>query len=158
MPSVASSRAYDTARSIFRTAIALGAGAFILEIARSEIAYTDQRPAEYVSVILGAALREGFRGPLFIQGDHFQINHKKFAVDPVTEVNAVKALVKFLLLDRESMPLSDLRRLADTASILRDAAAQLGVECLPALSTAVDELVAQGLARLADGWVYDATP
>src|SRR5688572_2296599 len=37
---------YDTARSIFRTAIRMKAGAFICEIARSEIAYTDQRPAE----------------------------------------------------------------------------------------------------------------
>src|SRR5947208_15573105 len=36
--------AYDTARAIFRTAIKKKAGAFILEIARSEIAYTDQRP------------------------------------------------------------------------------------------------------------------
>src|SRR5688572_281497 len=34
--------AYLTARSIFRTAIKLDAGALILEIARSEIAYTDQ--------------------------------------------------------------------------------------------------------------------
>ena len=84
---------YDTARAIFRTAIAQNAGAFILEIARSEIAYTDQRPAEYVAVMIGAALREGFRGPLFIQGDHFQVNHKKYANDPVTEVNAVKALI-----------------------------------------------------------------
>ena len=73
--------AYDTARAIFRTAIALEAGAFILEIARSEIAYTDQRPAEYVAVMLAAALREGFRGPVFIQGDHFQINAKKFAAE-----------------------------------------------------------------------------
>jgi len=84
---------YDIARSIFRTAIKMDAGAFIFEIARSEIAYTDQRPAEYVAVILAAALREGFRGPVFIQGDHFQVNHKKFAVDPKTEVDAVKALV-----------------------------------------------------------------
>jgi hypothetical protein len=74
--------AYDAARALFRTAIAIEAGAFILEIARSEIAYTGQRPHEYVSVILAAALREGFRGPVFIQGDHFQINHKKYAVDP----------------------------------------------------------------------------
>jgi fructose/tagatose bisphosphate aldolase len=83
---------YDTARSIFRTAIKLDAGAFILEIARSEIAYTEQRPAEYVTVMLAAALREGFRGPVFIQGDHFQVNSKKFAVDPETEVAAVKQL------------------------------------------------------------------
>ena len=83
---------YDTARSIFRTAIRLDAGAFILEIARSEIAYTDQRPSEYVAVVLAAALREGFRGPVFIQGDHFQVNAKKFAVDPNGEGAAVKKL------------------------------------------------------------------
>jgi fructose/tagatose bisphosphate aldolase len=84
--------AYDTARAIFRTAIKLNAGAFLLEIARSEIGYTDQRPSEYVSVMLAAALREGFRGPVFIQGDHFQVNAKKFAVDPNGEVAAVKQL------------------------------------------------------------------
>lgn len=86
--------AYLTARSIFRTANKLDAGAIILEIARSEIAYTDQRPAEYVSVILAAAMREGFRGPVFIQGDHFQVNAKKYAGDSVTEVGAVEALVR----------------------------------------------------------------
>src|SRR5262249_25747072 len=86
--------AYDTARAIFRTAIKLEAGAFILEIARSEIAYTEQRPAEYVAVMLAAALREGFRGPVFIQGDHFQVNAKKYASDPGTEVGAVKALAR----------------------------------------------------------------
>src|SRR5690349_14594297 len=84
--------AYDTARAIFRTAIRMKAGAFLLEIARSEIAYTDQRPAEYVAVMLAAALREGFRGPVFIQGDHFRVSAKKYAVDPGTEVEAVKAL------------------------------------------------------------------
>ncbi len=85
---------YDTARAIFRQAIALDAGAFLLEIARSEIAYTDQRPAEYVSVMLAAAMREGFRGPVFIQGDHFQVNSKKFAVNPEVEVDAVLQLVR----------------------------------------------------------------
>ena len=83
---------YDTARAIFRTAITLDAGAFLLEIARSEIVYTDQRPAEYVAVMLAAALREGFRGPVFIQGDHFQVNAKKYAVDAKSEVVGVKAL------------------------------------------------------------------
>ena len=84
--------AYDTARAIFRTAVTMNAGAFILEIARSEIAYTDQRPKEYVAVMLAAALREGFRGPVFIQGDHFQVNAKKIVVDPAGEVAAVKQL------------------------------------------------------------------
>ncbi|MGH7668088.1 MAG: class II fructose-bisphosphate aldolase, partial [Gemmatimonadaceae bacterium] len=84
--------AYDTARSIFRTANRMKAGAFLLEIARSEIAYTDQRPAEYVAVMLAAAMREGFRGPVFIQGDHFQVNAKKFAADGAAEVGNVKHL------------------------------------------------------------------
>src|SRR3954467_7124087 len=86
--------AYDTARAIFRAARAGKAGAFILEIARSEIAYTEQRPAEYVAVMIAAALREGFRGPVFIQGDHFQVNAKKYAADAKAEVDAVKALAR----------------------------------------------------------------
>jgi fructose-bisphosphate aldolase, class II len=108
--------AYDTARSVFRTANRLHAGAFICEIARSEIGYTDQRPAEYAAVILAAALREGFRGPVFIQGDHFQINAKKFAADPKPEVNAVKHLVReavaagFFNIDVDTSTLVDLKR------------------------------------------------
>ena len=107
---------YDTARSIFRTAVKLKCGAFILEIARSEIAYTDQRPPEYVAVMLAAALREGFRGPVFIQGDHFQVNAKKFAVDPVTEVNGVKQLAReavaagFYNIDIDTSTLVDLSK------------------------------------------------
>ena len=107
---------YDTARSIFRTARKLDAGAFLLEIARSEIAYTDQRPAEYVAVMMAAALREGWRGPLFIQGDHFQVNAKKFAADPAPEVNAVKALAReaiaagFYNIDIDTSTLVDLSR------------------------------------------------
>ena len=83
---------YDTARAIFRTGKRTDGGAFILEIARSEIAYTDQRPSEYVAVMLAAALREGHRGPVFIQGDHFQVNAKKYKADPGPEVAAVKQL------------------------------------------------------------------
>jgi fructose-bisphosphate aldolase, class II len=107
---------YDTGRSIFRTAMKMNAGAFILEIARSEIGYTDQRPAEYVSVLLAAALREGFRGPVFIQGDHFQVNAKKWKSDPKTEVDAVKQLVKeavaagFYNIDIDTSTLVDLSK------------------------------------------------
>ncbi len=85
--------AYDAARAIFRAAIAADGAAILLEIARSEIAYTDQRPAEYVSVMIGAALREGYRHPLFIQGDHCQVNAKKYAADPEAEVGEVKKLI-----------------------------------------------------------------
>ncbi len=107
---------YDTGRALFRSAIKLKVGALIQEIARSEIAYTDQRPSEYVTVMLAAALREGFRGAIFIQGDHFQVNAKKFAVDPVTEVNGVKQLAReaiaagFYNIDVDTSTLVDLSK------------------------------------------------
>src|SRR5204862_3342613 len=69
---------YDTARAVIRAAKKLDAGAFIFEIARSEIGYTEQRPHEYTAVVLAAALREGFSGPIFLQGDHVQTNAKKY--------------------------------------------------------------------------------
>jgi fructose-bisphosphate aldolase, class II len=85
---------YDTARALFRAAKRIEAAAFLLEIARSEIAYTEQRPAEYVAVLQGAALREGYRGPLFVQGDHCQINAKKYAADAAGEVGGLQALIR----------------------------------------------------------------
>src|SRR2546423_1894489 len=85
---------YDTGRAIFRAAKRLDVGAVICEIARSEIAYTDQRPAEYVAVMTAAALREGFTGPLFIQGDHVQVNAKKYGADAEGELKALRALIE----------------------------------------------------------------
>jgi fructose/tagatose bisphosphate aldolase len=87
--------AYDTARAVIRAATNLNAGAFIFEIARSEIGYTEQRPHEYAAIVLAAALREGFRGPIFIQGDHVQTNAKKFnSPDRDKELDALRALIK----------------------------------------------------------------
>ncbi len=107
---------YDAARAIFRAAKKLDAGAIICEIARSEIAYTDQRPAEYVAVMTAAALREGFTGPLFIQGDHVQVNAKKYAADPAAELQALKALIEeelhagFYNIDVDTSTLVDLSK------------------------------------------------
>ncbi|MGH7518787.1 MAG: class II fructose-bisphosphate aldolase [Gemmatimonadales bacterium] len=108
--------AYDTARAVFRAARAGDAGAIILEIARSEIAYTEQRPAEYVAVMIGAALREGHTLPLFIQGDHCQVNAKKYAADAEGEVGEVKKLITeevgagFYNIDVDTSTLVDLSR------------------------------------------------
>jgi fructose/tagatose bisphosphate aldolase len=86
--------AYDTARAVIRSAKKLKAGAFIFEIARSEIGYTEQRPHEYVAVVMAAALREGFSGPLFIQGDHVQTNAKKYnSPDRDKEIETLRALI-----------------------------------------------------------------
>ena len=70
---------YDTAQAVFRAALAAGVGAVIFEIARSEIDYTRQRPEEYTCAVTAAALKTGYRGPLFLQGDHFQVGAKKYA-------------------------------------------------------------------------------
>jgi len=69
---------FDIAKAVFRAVKKEKVGAFIFEIARSEVSYTNQSPEEYVAIILGAAIEEGFKGPLFFQGDHFQINSKKY--------------------------------------------------------------------------------
>ncbi|HEX8431750.1 MAG TPA: class II fructose-bisphosphate aldolase [Longimicrobium sp.] len=107
---------YDTARALFGAARELNAGALILEIARSEIGYTDQRPAEYVAVMTAAAIREGWSGPLFIQGDHFQLNAKKYRANAESEMRAVKDLIRealhagFYNIDVDTSTLVDLER------------------------------------------------
>jgi len=108
--------AYDSARAVFRAARKLDAGALIFEIARSEIGYTDQRPSEYASAVLAAAIREGFQGPLFIQGDHFQTSAKKYAADPKAETEAIQNLIVeavaagFFNIDIDSSTLVDLNK------------------------------------------------
>ncbi|PYO36652.1 MAG: aldolase [Gemmatimonadetes bacterium] len=130
---------YDSARAIFRAARRLDVGALICEIARSEIGYTEQRPPEYVAVVTAAALREGFTGPLFIQGDHVQVNAKKYAIDPDAEIAAVRALIEeelaagFYNIDVDTSTLVDLsqptldeqqrvnfERAAETTKFIRD--------------------------------------
>lgn len=85
---------YDMARAIMRTIKKLDAGPVLFEIARSEIDYTMQRPGEYAACILAAAVKEDFGRPVMIQGDHFQVNAKKYAANPTAEVAAVKALME----------------------------------------------------------------
>jgi fructose/tagatose bisphosphate aldolase len=85
---------FDAARAVFRVAKEMNAGTFIFEIARSEIGYTDQRPSEYSSSVLAAAIAEGYMGPIFIQGDHFQISAKRYASSSESEVQAVKDLTE----------------------------------------------------------------
>jgi fructose-bisphosphate aldolase, class II len=105
---------YDVARAVYRAALAHGVGAVVLEIARSEIGYTLQRPAEYAAVVTAAALREGYAGPIFLQGDHFQLNAKKHAADPEGETGAVLELTAeaiaagFLNIDIDASTLVDL--------------------------------------------------
>ncbi len=86
--------AYDMARAVFQAALPRSVGAMIFEIARSEMGYTGQPPAEYASVILAAAIREGHRGPIFLQGDHFQVNPGKYTESIDTELDALEDLIE----------------------------------------------------------------
>jgi fructose/tagatose bisphosphate aldolase len=107
---------YDVARAVFSAAKRHRVGAFIFEIARSEIGYTLQRPDEYATCILAAAVREGFKGPVFIQGDHFQVSHKKYMVEPEKEMADIKKLIEeaiaagFFNIDIDASTLVDLEK------------------------------------------------
>lgn len=105
---------YYVARAVFRAALKHSVGAFIFEIARSEIEYTRQRPGEYTACILAAAVREGFRGPVFIQGDHFQVRRGLYRQNPEAELGEIRELIReavaagFLNIDIDASTLVEL--------------------------------------------------
>jgi fructose/tagatose bisphosphate aldolase len=110
------SMTYDLARAIFRVAKRTSSGAFIFEIARSEIGYTNQPPIEYASNVLAAAMKEDYSGPVFLQGDHFQANAAKFKENREKEIEGLEALIEeavhsgFYNIDIDSSTLVDLSK------------------------------------------------
>jgi fructose/tagatose bisphosphate aldolase len=106
----------DLAKAIFRVAKKNNSGAFIFEIAKSEMGYTAQPPLEYSGVVLAAAIKEGFRGPIFIQADHTQANAKKFQEDPEKEIETLQNVIAdainsgFYNIDIDSSTLVDLSK------------------------------------------------
>ena len=107
---------YDLAKAIFRVAKRNNSGAFILEIAKSEIGYTDQPPMEYVAMCLAAAIKEDYHGPVFIQGDHFQVSEKRYKENPEKEMGVLKTIIQeavdagFYNIDIDSSTLVDLSK------------------------------------------------
>ncbi len=85
---------YETARAVFRAVRLLNAGPVIFELAKSEIGYSAQRPMEYAGLILAAAVRERVQGPVFIQGDHYQVNAARFGESPEREIEELKKLIQ----------------------------------------------------------------
>jgi fructose/tagatose bisphosphate aldolase len=73
---------FDMARIVFESAAADDVAAVIIELARSEQTYTYQRPIDYATACLAGAIAAGWQGPVFLQGDHYQFNAKKYAADP----------------------------------------------------------------------------
>jgi fructose/tagatose bisphosphate aldolase len=107
---------FYAARSVFKAALKYRAKAMIFEIARSEMGYTAQRPMEYTASVLGAALAVGYEGPVFIQGDHFQVSASRYAKDPKTEIDAIRNISKdsilggFYNIDIDTSTLVDLSK------------------------------------------------
>lgn len=107
---------YDSARAVFRLMNKYAIGGVIFELARSEMEYTDQKPQEYSACILAAAIKENFNGPVFLQGDHYQISKNHFAENPDAEMDRIKSLIResidagFLNIDIDASTLVDLSK------------------------------------------------
>ncbi|NWF76102.1 MAG: class II fructose-bisphosphate aldolase [Nitrospirae bacterium] len=136
---------YDVAKVIFKKAIDMNVSAFIFEIARSEIGYTKQRPLEYSAVVLAAAIKEGFQGPVFIQGDHFQLVRKNYLSDAKLETDYVKGLIKeaidaeFYNIDIDTSTIVDI----DKETIMEQQ--RPNFEMTAALATYIREIQPQGV-------------
>jgi fructose-bisphosphate aldolase, class II len=107
---------FDMARTVFEAAAAADVGALILELARSEQTYTYQRPADYATSVLAGAIAAGWHGPVFIQGDHYQFNAKKYAADPEAMTEEIRRACRLAIdagyrnIDIDSSTLVDLSK------------------------------------------------
>jgi hypothetical protein len=105
---------FDTAKKIFETAKEKAVGPVILELARSEQTYTWQRVFEYAPNCLAGAIAAGWVGPVFIQGDHYQFNAKKYAAGPEAMTEEIRQACRdavaagYLNIDIDSSTLVDL--------------------------------------------------
>ena len=66
---------YPLARAIWRATLQANCGPIIFELAPSESSGCDQTFEEYAAMVMAAAFKEGYRGPIFLQGDHFSLEN-----------------------------------------------------------------------------------
>ncbi len=85
---------YQTCRAAFRAARKMGSSLLIFEQALAEAIYAAQPPAEYTAAVLAAAMREGHRGPMFLQADHDQVNAGNYAKDPAKETERLSDVIR----------------------------------------------------------------
>ena len=85
--------AFQSARGVFQAMKNQDVKAAIFELSRGEIGFTGQRPREYATVVLCAAIAEYHTGPVFLQGDHFQVSAQRFRDNPAGELSAVRSLI-----------------------------------------------------------------
>ncbi len=82
---------YALARVIWKKVLECKSGPIIFELAPSESWAGDQSYAEYAAMILAAACREGYRGPVFLQGDHFAIESREAVPEIIKRAQEVIA-------------------------------------------------------------------
>lgn len=85
---------YDVARVIFKKALEHDTASFIFEIARSETIYTKQTQDDIAVCVFAAAIKEGYVGPVFLQGDHYQFDAKKFKEYPQGQIDEIQLAAK----------------------------------------------------------------
>jgi fructose/tagatose bisphosphate aldolase len=107
---------FDMARTAYEAAAAADVAAVILELARSEQTYSFQRPIDYATAVLAGAIAAGWQGPVFIQGDHYQFNAKKYAADPEAMTEEIRRACRLAVdagyrnIDIDSSTLVDLSK------------------------------------------------
>jgi fructose-bisphosphate aldolase, class II len=107
---------FDMARTLFDAAQSAEVGAVILEIARSEQTYTFQRPIDFATAVLAGAIAANWRAPVFIQGDHYQFNARKYAADPEAMTEEIRRACRLAVdagyrnIDIDSSTLVDLSK------------------------------------------------
>ncbi len=105
---------FDMARTVYETARRHDVGALILEIARSEQTYTYQRPMDFATSVYAGAMAAGWTGPVFVQGDHYQFNMKKYKADPEAMTEEIRRACRLAIdagyrnIDIDSSTLVDL--------------------------------------------------
>jgi fructose/tagatose bisphosphate aldolase len=107
---------FDMARTGFEAASSAEVVAVIFEIARSEQTYTFQRPIDFSTSVLAGAIAAAWRAPVFIQGDHYQFNAKKYAADPEAMTEEIRRACRLAIdagyrnIDIDSSTLVDLSK------------------------------------------------
>jgi fructose/tagatose bisphosphate aldolase len=107
---------FDMARTVYEAAEAADVAALIVELARSEQTYSFQRPIDYATSVLAGAIAAGWQGPVFIQGDHYQFNAKKYATDPEVMTEEIRRACRLAVdagyrnIDIDSSTLVDLSK------------------------------------------------
>ena len=93
---------YAEARQIFRVVMEKVIRMFGFELARTETRYTGQRPGEYMAECMAAGIKEGYTGPIFGIGDHYQVKKDKYFAGGEArekELADVKAMIREAMLD-----------------------------------------------------------